>query len=60
MNHPLFFIQQIIFWLHIFKSYGTIGTMLFDKYNRSLLQVATWQRKYDLLRTGVSDERTGQ
>lgn len=30
MNHPLFFIQQIIFWLHIFKSYGT---MLFDKYN---------------------------
>lgn len=57
MNHPLFFIQQIIFWLHIFKSYGT---MLFDKYNRSLLQVATWQRKYDLLRTGVSDERTGQ
>ena len=27
---------------------------------QSLLQVVTWQRKYDLRRTGVSDERTGK
>ena len=30
MNHPLFFIQQIIFWLHILNSYDT---MLFNKRN---------------------------
>ena len=30
MNHPLFFIQQIIFWLHIRNSYDT---MLFNKRN---------------------------
>lgn len=30
MNHPLFFIQQIIFWLHILDSYDT---MLFNKRN---------------------------
>lgn len=28
MNHPLFFIQQIIFWLHILNS---CDTMLFNK-----------------------------